>query len=63
MFSEEEIKEVDNKLIVEKEMPMENWFIEVLLGFGGTLKVIKPLNLRQKIIQQAQSILKQYDIR
>ncbi|MFW7433449.1 helix-turn-helix transcriptional regulator [Vagococcus carniphilus] len=62
MFSEEEIKEVDNKLIVEKEMPMENWFIEVLLGFGGTLKVIKPLGLRQKIIQQAQSILEQYDI-
>lgn len=62
-FLETDIEETDNQLIVKKEMPFEDWLIEFLLGFRGSVKVIEPSKLREVIIQEAQTILAQYDIR
>lgn len=61
-FLEKDIKELSNKIIVEKEMPKERWLVEMLLSFGGAVKVISPKWLQSEIIIEAKKILTQYDI-
>jgi predicted DNA-binding transcriptional regulator YafY len=62
-FLEKDITEYPEKLIVSKEMPKERWLVEMLMSFGGLVKVISPEFLQKEIIEEAQIILKQYDIK
>lgn len=61
-FLEKDITEYPEKLIVSKEMPKERWLIEMLMSFGGLVKVVSPDYLQKEIIEEAQKILNQYDI-
>jgi predicted DNA-binding transcriptional regulator YafY len=61
-FSEEVITELENKLIVKKNMPIDDWFIGLILSFRGEVKVIKPLALKYSIKKAALEILTQYDM-
>ncbi|MFI3622997.1 YafY family protein [Vagococcus fluvialis] len=62
-FLEKDITEYPEKIIVSKEMPKERWLVEMLMSFGGLVKVISPEFLQKEIIEEAQIILKQYDIK
>jgi len=61
-FSEEVITELEDKLIVKKNMPIDDWFIGLILSFRGEVKVIKPLALKVSIKKAALEILTQYDM-
>lgn len=61
-FSEEVITELEDKLIVKKNMPIDDWFIGLILSFRGEVKVIKPLALKDSIKKAALEILTQYDM-
>lgn len=61
-FLEKEIILLENKLIVQKELPKERWLIEMLLSFGSTVRVISPDWLKEEIIKETKIILNQYDI-
>lgn len=61
-FLEKDIKEQSNKIIVEKDLPKERWLVEMLLSFGGSVKIISPEWLKNEIITETKKILTQYDI-
>lgn len=61
-FLEVDIVEDGDKFIVNKKMPIDDWFIGVILSFGGNVKVISPNSLQLKIKNIALKIFSQYDI-
>ena len=61
-FLEEDITESEDKIYVTKKLPKEPWTVEMLMGFGGEVKVLSPDTLKNDIIASAKNILSQYDI-
>ncbi|HCM90799.1 MAG TPA: YafY family transcriptional regulator [Vagococcus sp.] len=61
-FLEEDIEELEDCMMVIKKMPKEKWLVEMLLSFGGEVKILSPDSLKLEIIKGAQNILSQYDI-
>lgn len=61
-FSKNDLIEYKDKIVVNKEMPIDDWFIGVILGFKSSVKVISPISLQKKIKQIALEIFSQYEI-
>lgn len=60
-FSEEFIEQDNNQLIVRKKMPIDEWFLGLILSFKGDVKVLQPLELKESVKKAALDILAQYD--
>lgn len=60
-FSEKEIaKNQDGSVTVATSLPETKWLISYLLSFGADVEVLEPQQIRDRIQDQAQEILKKY---
>ena len=53
----------DGSITASFTVPDEDWLPDLLLGFGPDLKILSPKSLRQRIINLAQDVLKNYTSR
>lgn len=61
-FEEEQIIENENgSFIVQINYPEDEWIYGYLLSYGSFLKVIEPIDLRNKIIEKLRGALDMYD--
>ena len=61
-FQMKDIIELDNILLVNKKFPKDSWLVEMLLSFGGSVRVMSPEWLKIDIMNEAKQILAKYDI-
>ena len=53
----------DGSITASFTVPDDPWLQDLLLGFGPDLKILSPKSLRQRIINLAQDVLKNYTSR
>ncbi|MBO0476300.1 WYL domain-containing protein [Vagococcus sp. DIV0080] len=61
-FQVKDIIELDDVLLVNKKCPKDSWLVEMLLSFGGSVRVMSPEWLKIDIMNEAKQILAKYDI-
>lgn len=61
LFSEDEIKEQADQLMVRKKMPINDWLVSLILGFQDAATVILPTSLKNDVKLAAEKIVAQYD--
>lgn len=59
-FRNGSIKKMGDYFIVEVTMPKEEWLYSYLLGFGATLEVIEPIEVRNKYKDELRIIIEKY---
>lgn len=61
-FDEENLSEEEGKIILRKNVYIDDWFLNIILGFKSNVYVVSPISLKIKIKEIAYEIFSQYDI-
>ncbi|MBQ8726144.1 MAG: YafY family transcriptional regulator [Clostridia bacterium] len=52
---------LNGKLTAQATLPISEWLVSKILGFGGKVKVVAPENLKQMVLAKAKSVIDLYD--
>jgi len=58
-FEEDVMKQVGDKIHVEMELPESEWLYSFLMSFGGHVKILEPVSLKEKLRKRLLSVLAQ----
>lgn len=59
-FPDSDINKKEDHYIVNTKIPDDYWVLSWIISMGDTVEIIEPLNLRLKVIETAENILKKY---
>lgn len=49
------------KLVAQTTLPIDEWLVSKILSFGGAVKVISPLRLKEKVLSTAKAVTDMYE--
>ncbi len=49
------------KLVAQTALPIDEWLVSKILSFGGAVKVISPIRLKEKVLSTAKAVTEMYE--
>lgn len=59
-FSEKDIMYMEDHILVQTRYPDDPWLYQFLMSFGKSVEVLEPAHVRERLRDEAQSILRMY---